>query len=227
MTNLVLAISGSGGGNRGPQGIYTLFQKYWSTASTTVLRVDTLPDSVQENVDRICDIVSRNHPFYDNCYILGYSMGGAVAIEATRKLNQTAENRVKGIALLATQTDGLQTLERLNVPVLFYHGTKDPIFRIWEIESAYNKYTGPKKMVRVEGLGHSLAHEGNRFVSTRYINNLAKHIIGEISAFFLQINQKESVCKGEVTTQIPLSSIDRVLNRIFSWRRPATTNSVV
>ena len=106
-------------------------------------------------------------------YIVGHSLGGAIATELARRRNDAS-----GLVLEATFTSvrdmisqskwgflpvGLilnqefNTLEKIadvKVPVLVTHGTRDSIVPIEMGERLYEAVKTPKRFVKVEGAGH-------------------------------------------------------------------------
>lgn len=173
---LLIAISGTGGGNRGPQGIYQLLGQ-----QTNILPIDTFPGEVDKNVEKVRQISLDQFKAYENIIFMGHSMGGAVAVRAASEVNKLAPGRVKGIVLLSTQTEGLQILKDLAIPVLFYHGQEDEIFPSWQMKTPYNRCAGPKRMVLLEGLDHDLGRKGK---SKEYAHDLAKDVLSEMNNFF-------------------------------------------
>ncbi len=174
MENLLIAISGCGGGTQGPQGIYQLFSKHCDYAD--ILPFDTLPEDVQENAARISKIAQEH--FDRSIILVGHSMGGAIAAQAAYALNQNGESPVKGLVLINTQPEGMQALKELNIPVLFYNGKNDEVFPSWQVESIYEGYKGRKRKVEIEGLDHDL--------TTRDKNALANDALAEIKGFFFE-----------------------------------------
>ena len=218
MTALVINISGCGGGDKGPQGIYPIIKKLFSHQAVSVINIDTTPDELYPNIQKVAKLAFESSKDYKKIILVGYSMGGAVAALTANQLNQDGKETINGIALLSTQTDGLQHLGDLNIPILFYHGSKDPYFSSQEIESIFSRYQGPKKLVQVENLGHNLAHEKSTYVSSKYVHELAKDIHKEINSFFL--NSEKDLWKPEeaTTKTLPLRLLDQLINRIFSIR---------
>jgi pimeloyl-ACP methyl ester carboxylesterase len=151
------------------------------------LPIDTLPNVVLENVERVTKIAQEQLCFYDNIYLAGHSMGGAIAALAAHEINKIAEGSVKGVVLIGTQTDGLQVLKEIRVPILFYHGKEDEYFPTWQIESIYTNYPGPKMMVALEGLDHDLGVQGHS-KSNGCSHDLARDFIAEFSNFFFSLN---------------------------------------
>lgn len=217
MSKLILTISGSSGGDRGPQGIYRLFPGYLNDHSVTVLSVDTIPDSVQENVVKVIQIAQERINLYDRIYLVGYSMGGAVAVQVAHHLiKTTGTDRVAGIVLLSTQTDGLQPLKELDIPVLFYCGSEDEYFPLWQIKPHSENYKGQKRFVQVDHLKHDLSPINYSYISSRYINSLAKDVTDEMNSFFN--NKKKNEEKWNVDKLIPISRLDRFINLFYSVR---------
>jgi pimeloyl-ACP methyl ester carboxylesterase len=217
MSDLIITIAGSSGGKKGPHGIYDLFQSLWKDKAVEVLQIDTIPESIAENVEQVAKIALEQSQLHKNVYIVGYSMGATVAAVVAQRLNSEGENRIKGIALLAPQTDGLWILGEIPVPVLFYHGSNDHAFRTDEIQNVYRRCAGPAKMVEVTGLTHDLTYAGSPFASGRYLRDLANDIIGEISSLSSLTREEEPLARREIITkEIPLSRRDRAVNNAFS-----------
>lgn len=187
--NILITISGCSGGNKGPQGIYTSFNRFAEDGRLSIINVETVPDDINANVKRVSDI-AREALEKGNVYLLGYSMGGAVAALVAAELKQAGGANVKGLILLDTQTDGLHVLKGLKIPVLFYHGKEDQVFPLAQIKSMSRRCQGPKKIVVVEQLDHDLnLHHGKLKDLTTV---LANDIFNEISRFFFS-NTNQSV----------------------------------
>ena len=106
-------------------------------------------------------------------YIVGHSLGGAIAVELARRRPEAA-----GLVLEATftsvrdmieespwgflpvglilnqQFDALSKIGEVRMPVLVIHGTRDTVVPIQMGERLYVAAPGPKRFVRVEGAGH-------------------------------------------------------------------------
>lgn len=199
MTNLLITISGSGGGNQGPLGIYKNFES--STTDTfQVINMDTLKDKIGDNVARVVDVVTKNLEKYKNIYLMGYSMGGAVVALATYQLNSEDRSPIKGIVFLATQTEGLQYLMGINVPVLFFHGTDDEYFPLWQLQSTFKRYKSEKQMVVIKGASHSFRPEKNHSTDTQ---KLAKDIWEHSIDFF---SEKKMNSSNQTEKALPLQN---------------------
>lgn len=192
--NLFIAISGCSGGNRGPQGIYQQFKK---NDIFDILPVNTIPDDIENNVLQITSIALEKLKSYKNIFLIGYSMGGAIAVKAAKQLNDSG-SKISGLALLSTQTDGLHDLKSLNVPVLFCHGSEDLYFPIWQITSIFNGYNGPKKMVVIDEVDHDFTLSQEKMHSN-YSSELCKMVFMEITEFFLAKAERSSI--GEVVNK--------------------------
>lgn len=200
-TKVVIAVSGCGGCNQGPQQIYSMLQKLYGNDSLTVFPVDTLPDNIEENVATVISIALKYLSDSKDIYLMGYSMGGAVAVQAANELNQRAERPVKGVVLLNSQIEGLQYLNGLDVPVLFYQGEADSVFPLWQIESIFTEYSGLKRMVKMADLNHELSQE-NISSSKEFMQCLAKTIFSEMSCFLFNSRLNEHESKSIVVTKI-------------------------
>ncbi len=154
--SLIIAISGCGGGTSGPGSLYhSLEEKYAKRSDTRFLPIETIPDDLMENILRVSDLVHAQLAHYQHIYLMGYSMGGGVAAITAAELNSERPGTIKGVILLNSQTEGLQALNQLSVPVVFIHGRNDAYFPIEEIRSCYDRYRGPKKLVLIDGMDHN------------------------------------------------------------------------
>lgn len=185
----IIAISGSSGGNQGPQGVYSELQSHYQDETLSVSRLETSPDEIDGNVEKVLKAAEKA----DEVYLMGYSMGGAIAAIAAGQLG----DKLKGVVLLNTQTEGLYCLKDVNVPVLFYHGSEDEYFPKWQVEGLFQDYSGPKKWIELEGLNH-----GFRSPQGGYTKTLAKELHSEISHFFFEESYLEE--NGtEITKSLP------------------------
>jgi dienelactone hydrolase len=211
MTSLYITISGSDGGHLGPQSIYTHLQQQDETRSIKILSIETIANEIQGNVQRTVNAALEQLNNYDKIYIVGYSMGGAIAVQAALELTKKTE-KICGLALLATQTEGLQPLKDLHIPVLFYHGKNDEYFPTWQVEGPYKKYTGPKTMIEVEGLNHALIGQAQKR-SEGYSRALASHILHSMQDFFTDGPQGGDAEFGIIsaTVELPQTFLDKVV----------------
>lgn len=106
-------------------------------------------------------------------YIVGHSLGGAIAAELARRRPDAAGLVLEAtftsvrdmidqspwgflpVGLILTQEfDTLSKVRELRMPVLVTHGTRDSIVPFQMGERLYEAVPGPKRFVRVEGAGH-------------------------------------------------------------------------
>lgn len=214
MSVLVVAISGSDGGNQGPQGIYKQFKSHWKDRDVIkVISIDTTPNQILANIEKVTQTVLKNQS-YKSIYLVGYSMGGAVAALSAYHLSCELSSSVDGVVLIGTQTDGILSLSELNIPVLFYHGKEDLIFPIWQIDSVYKSIKASKKMVQIEGVGHNFAPAGKRYLSASDTKKLASDVVTEISSFILESKAQEKSLQSKVVTkELHLSQSKGILDK--------------
>lgn len=187
--DLIIGISGCSGGMLGPQGMYPILEKLCNKSdSFRFMAMNTIPEDMRMNIDRILQLVHQNLQNYEHIYLMGYSMGGGVAAVAASEINQNALEAVNGLILLNSQTEGLDRLKTLKIPVLFYQGKEDTCFPSWEKQSIYTRYQGAKKLVEIEKMDHDcLLREG--YLSRECSHNLAKDILKELSLLFLSASE--------------------------------------
>ena len=106
-------------------------------------------------------------------YIVGHSLGGAIAAELARRRPDAAGLVLEAtftsvrdmidqspwgflpVGLILTQEfDTLSKMRDLKMPVLITHGTRDSIVPFQMGERLYDAAQGPKRFIRVEGAGH-------------------------------------------------------------------------
>jgi len=203
MTNTFIAVSGCGGGDRGPQGLYKILQETSKSNSFNVLPIETVPEKIQENVDRISKISKEHLQKNENVYLMGYSMGAAIAVITAHQLNQDGKHPIQGIVLLASQTDGLHLIKTLDIPILFFHGNQDQYFSIGEIGRFYKKYGREKRMVQFDGVGHTF--EPSNAPSAPYCDRegFARRVELEVSDFFFPSQNSVRILNERDQTQIP------------------------
>ena len=218
MSSVIIAVSGCGGGNSGPKGMYHRLGKHLDGRSVEVLNIETIPDNIAQNIESVNRLAHEAIARNQNVYLMGYSMGAAVAAIAAQQLNSDGKNSVKGVGLISSQTDGLSALFELNIPVLFYHGSADPFFSSLELLDIFRKYQGPKQFVIIENAGHNLCPEGSKYVSDGYVEELSKEVAEGISHFLLESSAQSSSCENVVTKKIPVKSWDSFVNALLSWK---------
>lgn len=161
--DLIIAISGAGGGSSGPQGFYDQLKPYLANEDISVIQMETIPGNIHDNVSRVAETVSLNFDRFRNIYLMGWSMGGAIAILSAYQINiEKQTDTIKGLVLLAPQSDGIQLLKELKVPILFCHGKKDETVPLWTVQARYDQYQGMKEIVLFEGLDHDFSLNGTK-----------------------------------------------------------------
>lgn len=200
MASLFIAISGCSGGNQGPHGMYRLLAKQ-TIVDAKWTALETTADDVMLNVEKIKNLIDS----HQNVYLMGYSMGGAVAAIAARQIEDKTPGVVKGVVLLSSQTDGLRALENLNIPVLAYHGDSDPYFATYAIAQCL-KNTPRYKLVTLPNAGHDLVSSRKQAASD--IQHLATRILSDCSDFF-----------GIEAAKTHLGEVESIPQPRVFWRR--------
>jgi pimeloyl-ACP methyl ester carboxylesterase len=84
---------------------------------------------------------------------VGHSLGGATAI-----VTAAFSPQVAGVATLATQTAGTESVDRLDGrPILLLHGREDLVLPPFCSENVYARAEDPKELVLIDGCGHGMA----------------------------------------------------------------------
>ena len=219
--DLIIAISGTGGGSAGPQDFYSRLPSYLGSEDITVIQMETIPDNIHDNVSRVAETVSLNFDRFRNIYLMGWSMGGAIAILSAYQMNiEKQTDTIKGLILLAPQSDGIHLLKGLKVPVLFCHGEKDETVPLWTVQQNYEQYQGLKEIVLFEGLDHDFSLNGKKTESSflyiaKQITQLFHHNVETGS--YAEVTQKTITVPVETTQQTKtfFDCISQVFNRYF------------
>lgn len=155
---LLICISGSGGGNSGPNGLYNFLQTYLTKHDFRVLQFDTLPNGVEPNVNKLIKLILTHFNVYKDIYLMGWSMGGAVAINVAYYINHVngdlSPAKIKGVVLLATQEAEMNNINFLDIPILFIHGKEDHALPCDISLTLYNKYKYDKDLFIINNVGH-------------------------------------------------------------------------
>lgn len=206
----IVAVSGYSGGRSGPADLYNRLTIMSSEGACRFFAIDTVAEDMEENVERVVQAVKQRGLDPSKTYLMGYSMGGAVVAEASERLAGQGF-QVGGLILLSTQTDGLYPLFERKLPSLFFHGTRDDIFRPSEIEYIASRCLAQKKIVWLKGLNHDWKLDGQVYRSTVYSDELARAILAEINAFISSIASDEP-SQSSITMEIGMTPVDRAIN---------------
>lgn len=106
-------------------------------------------------------------------YIVGHSLGGAIAVELARRhpdaaglvleatftsVQEMVDKSPWGflpVSLILTQKfDALSKIREVKIPVMIAHGTSDSVVPFEMGEELFAAANAPKRFVRVEGAGH-------------------------------------------------------------------------
>lgn len=106
-------------------------------------------------------------------YIVGHSLGGAIAAELARRrpeaaglvleatftsvrdmISQSAWGFLPVGLILTQKFDTLEKIREVKMPVLITHGTRDSIVPFEMGERLYEAAKGPKRFIKVDGAGH-------------------------------------------------------------------------
>jgi len=135
--------------------------------------------ALYEDANAGLDELERREPDLKKRLIHGHSMGGAVAVELAIRRPEAAAlfvessfdsmlgmSTIKAVyrllpinLLLTERFDSIDRIAQLKLPVLFMHGTADPLVPLTMSERLYAAVTGSKKLVIVSGAVHSNLHE--------------------------------------------------------------------
>jgi len=143
MTNYIIGISGSGGGDSGPNNLYQLLKLKFTNR---VILYDTIPNNEKDNINNIIDIINNilineNEATFT---ILGYSMGGTIALITGIYFNN--KNCITKIIFLSSQTVGFDQLNYLKCPIVIFHSINDLIIPFKYIYKWIELYTGNIKI---------------------------------------------------------------------------------
>ena len=139
MSNLIICISGDGGGSYGPSGVYhmlaesldALNSKHWK-----VLPYETIPKNIYTNKDNICSYIEHNKSYYNRIYLIGWSLGTATAIEVTHEL----KNTIYAIIMLAPilHQCRMKNFLNINLPIGYIHGKHDVVAKYTNSQKLYD-----------------------------------------------------------------------------------------
>ena len=153
-TGCAVFLGGAMGGGDGPaEGVYLRLSRELTAVGVTSLRVGYRhPGEFDECVlDALAACSFLRGIGAERAVIVGHSFGGAVAIKA----GELAPLAI-AVAALSPQRFGTQTVERLARPLLLIHGSDDTVLLPQASEDIYERAQQPKRLVILEGGGHSL-----------------------------------------------------------------------
>lgn len=137
---------------------------------------DVLPSEQQvyEDAQAAWDYLKTKHAHPTQRFVYGHSLGSAVAVElATRNADmaglilEASFTSLRDVVLhtkysflpidtlLTQHFDSRAKIANLKMPMLFIHGMEDRIVPVTLGEQLYSAAKAPKKMLLVEGAGHS------------------------------------------------------------------------
>jgi len=134
--------------------------------------------ALYEDANAALDELERREPDQRHRLIHGHSMGAAVAIdlavrrpEAAALFVESGFDSMLGMStvkaayrllpidwILTERFDSMAKIARLKLPVLFMHGSADPLVPVSMSQRLYAAVPGPKQLVEVQGAVHSNLH---------------------------------------------------------------------
>ena len=157
----MICVSGSGGGIGGPNGLYYSLRAYLTTSCFHLVQFNTIPRSVEKNVDVLTQLILEKYTDYHDIYLMGWSMGSSIVVNVADYLKNS--QRVRAIVLLAPQGAKMENISRLAVPILFIHGTNDHVLSHEISIKLHTKYAHGKDLLLVPDVGHNLELETSVF----------------------------------------------------------------
>jgi predicted esterase len=151
----IYCICSDGGGIGGPNRAYINLEKTL-TGYYDVIHVETIPKSVSLNVANLLNIIRTNLDKYDEIFIIGWGMGGAVAIQTTFFThNYIKPAYIKGIILLATQHAHTELISYIDTTIVFVHGNIDKVVP-WNVsQRLYDNYNHQKHICIIPNQNHA------------------------------------------------------------------------
>ena len=175
MTSLVLCLSGSGGGNGGPNGVYFDIESKIDR-NFKVMSLNTYPKSISLNVAMMMEIIQKNKDIYDKIFIIGWSMGGAAAIQTAYYANKFIKSDiVTGVILLASQNKEAELIGHLDedMKIFLIHGLNDVAIPSSISQSLFDMCKCQKKLTLVPNETHNFDNS----------SKLHDHIINYLESF--------------------------------------------
>lgn len=162
-SRVILATSGCGGGSGGPRSVYNYLSSFLGDTNTTVYSLNTIPNSVEKNVQYIIQCINNIIDKFDEIYLMGWSMGGATIINVAHR---AITNKIKGIILLATQGAETSAIHYLNIPIIFIHGKNDTVLSYKISLRMYEQYKYSKKLIFIDKVNHNFGENVLEFAAT-------------------------------------------------------------
>ena len=153
-TGCCIFLGGAAGGSDGPaDGVYLRLSRELGTIGVTSLRVDYRDAGEFDEcvLDALAACSFLKGIGAERAAMVGHSFGGAVAIKVG-ELNPL----VSGVAALSSQRFGTANVATLGKPLLLIHGSADTVLLPQASEDIYERALEPKRLVLLEGGGHSL-----------------------------------------------------------------------
>jgi hypothetical protein len=162
-TKAVVFLGGSGGGLKGPSGVYVDLSQRLQATGVTALRLSyRVPNDLNESTyDVLAAVDALKKQGVKDITLVGWSFGGAVAINAGAK-----SDVVKRVATVSAQSLGTDAVNQLaHKKLLMLHGEADPVIPLAAAKDIFSRDGGPqKKLITFAGDGHALSgHRAEMF----------------------------------------------------------------
>ena len=174
MIKVIIGVSGCSGGTQGPAGLYKFLARN-TEANCKFIAIPTIPDNLLANIENLQKVIFSQLQTGDaDIYLMGYSMGGAVAAVSAYNSEQMQKGVIKGVILLSPQTDGLHVLQSIDVPVLMIQGREDEYFSAEALEKIFIELPQKKEMILIDQAKHNLMPQAK--ITSSHILDLANKI---------------------------------------------------
>ena len=126
---LCVCISGDGGGSCGPDFSYQfLKQLVLGEDSIKIECFDTKPSNIDENVDKMCELITGCYQNYQKIYIVGWSLGTVIAVNVVHKLSVLDQPiNINGLIMISPLKRCDKMVRQIYLPIGFIHGKIDVI----------------------------------------------------------------------------------------------------
>ena len=128
--NYVICISGDGGGDQGPSGLFQRLKQKQPASSFTFIAYETIPSDLDENRTAIIRLITQLHTEGTSFYLVGWSLGAVVAIKVYQKLKK--KHWIQGLILISPTSNYLTHVRQIRIPVGIIHGKKDQVVH-WSV----------------------------------------------------------------------------------------------